>query len=52
MRVWSEGEEFKSLALRDEEILQHMTRSEIETSFDLEHQLRHVDAVFERVFGG
>ena len=52
MRVWSEGAQFKSLVLQDEEILQHLTRSEIETSFDLEHQLRHVDAVFERVFGG
>ena len=52
MRVWSEGAEFKSLVLQDEEILKYLSRSEIETSFDLEHQLRHVDAVFERVFSG
>ena len=51
MRVWSEGTDFKSLVLQDEEILNYLSRSEIETSFDLDHQLRHVDAVFERVFG-
>jgi len=51
MRVWSEGEEFKSLVLRDHEILHRMTTSEIETSFDLEYQLRHVDKIFKRVFG-
>ena len=51
MRVWSDGEEFKNLVLRDQEILHRMTIAEIETSFNLEHQLRHVDKIFKRVFG-
>ena len=51
MQVWVEGEEFKNLVLEDKEITQHLTLTEIETSFDLDHQLRHVDTIFKRVFG-
>ena len=51
MQVWVEGEEFKNLVLKDKEITQNLTLTEIETSFDLDHQLRHVDTIFKRVFG-
>ena len=49
--IWVEGEEFKNLVLKDKEITQNLTLTEIETSFDLDHQLRHVDTIFKRVFG-
>ncbi len=51
MRVWQEGRDFKQLILADPDILDHLSPEEIEQIFSLEHQLRHVDMIFERVFG-
>jgi hypothetical protein len=36
--------------LRDTELLEHLSPSEIESAFDVGHALRWVDAIFERVF--
>jgi adenylosuccinate lyase len=51
MRVWNREGDLKSLVLQDPDILRKMTPAEIETTFDLKHQLRWVDYVFERVYG-
>jgi adenylosuccinate lyase len=51
MRVWNREGDLKSLVLQDPDILQKMTPAEIETTFDLKHQLRWVDYVFQRVYG-
>ncbi len=51
MRVWAGEGEFKDLVLADEDVARHMTMAEIEVTFDLQHQLRHVDAIYKRVYG-
>jgi adenylosuccinate lyase len=50
MRVWDEGGEFKDLILNDADISSRLTTAEIEKVFSLEHYLRNVDKVFDRVF--
>ncbi len=50
MRVWDEGGEFQTLAAADEDIRAHLSPEEIERVFSLDTYLRHVDAIFERVF--
>jgi adenylosuccinate lyase len=51
MRVWQEGGEFHRLVQEDGEINKHLTSAELSAIFDLEHYLRHVEAIFARVFG-
>ena len=50
MRSFDEGREFKALLLNDSEITRVLPPPEIERAFDLHEQLKHVDAVFDRVF--
>ncbi|PYV35657.1 MAG: adenylosuccinate lyase [Acidobacteria bacterium] len=51
MQVWETGEDFKSLALRDPDIRRYLTPSAIARVFNLERYLKHVDEIFQRVFG-
>ena len=51
LRVWSNEGEFKALVLADEDIARHMNAAELEMTFDLKHQLRHVDSIYRRVYG-
>src|SRR5262249_5296904 len=51
MRVWQNEGDFKALVLQDKEIGHYLTASEIERTFDLDFQLRHVDAIYRRVYG-
>lgn len=50
MRVWDEGRDFQTLVKADEEIKSHLSGEEIERIFSLDHYLRNVDSIFERVF--
>ena len=50
MRVWNNEGDFKSLILKDEDILKRLSPAEIERAFDLKHQIRHVDYIYERVY--
>jgi adenylosuccinate lyase len=50
MRAHDEGQEFKQLLLADREVTAVISPAEIERAFDLRRQVRHVDAIFERVF--
>ena len=50
MRVWNSEGDFKSLVMKDEDIGKHLSPSEVERAFDLNHQIRHVDYIFNRVF--
>jgi adenylosuccinate lyase len=45
------GGEFRDLLAADPEIARRLTPLEIDAAFDLEHHLRHVDAIYRRVFG-
>jgi adenylosuccinate lyase len=50
MRAFHEQREFRELLLADDEVTRVLPAPDIERAFDLEEQLRHVDAVFARVF--
>jgi adenylosuccinate lyase len=50
LKVWDEGADFKNLLSRDEEIRRYLSQEEIETLFDVNRHLKHVDAIFDRVF--
>lgn len=49
LRAWKEGENFKKLALEDEEIKKVLSSEEIEACFSLEPYLEKIDYIFERV---
>jgi adenylosuccinate lyase len=51
MRAFAENADFKALLLADVDIGRAVDRKVIEKAFDLDGQLRHVDTIFERVFG-
>ncbi|MGD9589957.1 MAG: adenylosuccinate lyase [Pyrinomonadaceae bacterium] len=50
MRVWDEGGEYIDLVRSDADIASFLSEEEIARVFDLNHYLRNVDKVFERVF--
>ncbi len=51
MRAWEERSDFRQLVEQDADISSVLSRDEISAAFSLKRQLRHVDYVFERVFG-
>ena len=52
MRAWKEGLNFRELVLQDRSITSKVPRQQIERAFDLKRQLRNIDKIFARVFGG
>jgi adenylosuccinate lyase len=52
MRAFHERQDFKGLLLADADVTAVLPGAEIEKVFDLNEQLRNVDAIFERVFSG
>jgi adenylosuccinate lyase len=50
MRAFHEQRDFKSLLLADPDLTRVLGPAEIEKAFDLNDQLRNVDAIFDRVF--
>jgi adenylosuccinate lyase len=51
MRSFHEAKDFRALLLADADVTRVLTPAEIATAFDLGEQLRHVDDIFDRVFG-
>ena len=51
MRSFAEQLEFKSLLLSDSDVTRVLPPDDIERAFDLAEQLKHVDHIFDRVFG-
>jgi adenylosuccinate lyase len=51
MRSFTEQRDFKALLLADADVTRFLSREEIERAFDLDQQFKHVDHIFERVFG-
>jgi adenylosuccinate lyase len=51
MRSFNEQRDFKELLLADRDVTAKLPAADIERAFDLDEQLRHVDTIFERVFG-
>ena len=52
MRAWEEESDFRAAIEQDPEIRAVLTPEQIAHAFSLERQLRNVDAIFRRVFGG
>jgi adenylosuccinate lyase len=51
MKVWEQGADFKTELLADPEVTAALPPEEIEAKFDLGYHTKHVDTIFERVFG-
>jgi adenylosuccinate lyase len=51
MLSYAEERDFKTLLLSDTDVQQVLSPAEIERAFDLREQLKHVDDIFDRVFG-
>jgi len=50
MRSFDQGADFKALLLADPDVSRALPALDIERTFDLEDQLKHVDDIFDRVF--
>ncbi|MDR9484042.1 MULTISPECIES: adenylosuccinate lyase [Sediminimonas] len=51
MKVWEQGRDFKTELLADPEVTAALTPAQIEEKFDLGYHTKHVDTIFQRVFG-
>ena len=51
MRAHEERLDFRELLLADADVMRVLARDQVDAIFDLKVQLRHVGAIFERVFG-
>ena len=51
MRAWENEDDFRKLVEADPDISRVLSSSEIQSAFALDRQLRHVNAIFARVFG-
>jgi adenylosuccinate lyase len=52
MKVWAGEGDFLTLLKADPEVRGKLSAAEIETNFDLDYHFKHVDTIFQRVFGG
>jgi len=51
MKVWEDGKDFKTELLADPEVTAALPAAELEEKFDLAYHTKHVDTIFQRVFG-
>jgi adenylosuccinate lyase len=51
MRVWQGEGDFLSFLAADKDVRKYLTAAELEENFDLGYHFKHVDTIFERVFG-
>ena len=52
MEAWENDGDFRSAIESDPEITKLLTHAQLAQTFSLDRQLKHVDAIFQRVFGG
>jgi adenylosuccinate lyase len=51
MRVWQGEGDFLSLLSADKGVRKHLSEAELKENFNLGYHFKHVDTIFERVFG-
>jgi adenylosuccinate lyase len=51
MTAWKGEGDFRALLKADADVRAKLSDAEIEANFDLEHHFKHVDTIFQRVFG-
>jgi len=50
LRSWQDESDFEQEIQQDSEITRHLTQAQLRQTFDVQRQLRNVDAIFARVF--
>jgi adenylosuccinate lyase len=52
MKVWrGEADDFLALLQADADVRKYLSKDELAKEFDLDYHLKHVDTIFQRVFG-
>ncbi len=51
MRSWQEGIEFRELIMKDAEVISRLNPDDLTAAFQIQNFLKHVDFIFNRVFG-
>ena len=51
MKVWQNGGDFLETLRKDKDVTRVIDDKELRAAFDLGHHLKHVDTIFDRVFG-
>jgi adenylosuccinate lyase len=51
MQVWRNGGDFLALLKADNEVRKYLSEAELAENFDLGYHFKHVDTIFQRVFG-
>ncbi|MEL6643964.1 MAG: adenylosuccinate lyase [Pseudomonadota bacterium] len=51
MKVWEDGADFREELLGDPEVTAALSVADIDEKFDISYHTKHVDTIFERVFG-
>ncbi|MEO0545919.1 MAG: adenylosuccinate lyase [Pseudomonadota bacterium] len=51
MKVWEDDKDFLAELLADEEVMAALSEEELREKFDLGYHTKHVDTIFNRVFG-
>lgn len=51
MKAWNEDRDFQTLLRKDPEIGRYLDPAELMALFDISYHLKHVDTIFDRVFG-
>jgi adenylosuccinate lyase len=51
MRAWEQGVDYQALVRADPEVSRLLSPEEIGEAFDIAYHLKHVETIFERVFG-
>ena len=51
MKVWEEGQNFLNSLKSDKEVTEKISPEELEGFFDLNYHTKHVNTIFQRVFG-
>jgi adenylosuccinate lyase len=51
MRVWQGEGEFLAFLRVDKDLRAHLNDAELAEMFDMNHHFKHVDTIFQRVFG-
>jgi adenylosuccinate lyase len=51
MKVWNGGGDFLDALLTDKDVTKALSKEQVRAQFDLGYHLKHVNTIFERVFG-
>ncbi|WP_208440547.1 adenylosuccinate lyase [Bartonella raoultii] len=51
MKVWEQGKDFLEELLHDKDVRKALSEAELREKFDLSYHTKHIDTIFQRVFG-